>query len=47
MVGYGPSTPGFAGNAHAVDECVVVDDLVACAQTLAIAAMRWCGVSGE
>ncbi len=46
MVGYGPSTAGFAGNAHATDECVAVDDLVACAQTLAIAAMRWCG-SGE
>ncbi len=43
MVGYGPGTPGFAGNAHGADEHVSVDDLVACAQTIAVAALRWCG----
>jgi acetylornithine deacetylase len=45
-IGYGP--PGFdaAGLslAHAVDEYVPVDGLVACAQGLAVAAMRFCGV---
>ena len=32
--------------AHAVDEFVPVADLVACAQALAIAALRWCGGEG-
>jgi acetylornithine deacetylase len=45
-IGYGP--PGFdaAGLslAHVVDEYVPVDGLVACAQGLAVAAMRFCGV---
>lgn len=46
-IGYGP--PGFdvAGLsvAHMVDEYVPVDGLVACAQGLAIAAMRFCGAA--
>jgi acetylornithine deacetylase len=29
--------------AHAVDECVPIDDLVACSQALAVAAIRQCG----
>ena len=44
-IGYGP--PGFdpdgASIAHTVDEYVPVDWLVACAQALAVAAMRFCG----
>jgi acetylornithine deacetylase len=46
-VGYGP--PGFdpdgATVAHTIDEYVPVDGLVACAQALAVAAMRFCGVA--
>ncbi len=46
-IGYGP--PGFdAGGlsvAHTVDEHVPVDGLVSCAQGLAVAAMRFCGVA--
>jgi acetylornithine deacetylase/succinyl-diaminopimelate desuccinylase-like protein len=38
-VGFG--TGGFE-TAHAIDEYVPVDDLVACAQAVAIAAMRFC-----
>lgn len=38
MIGYGPG----AGGAHGVDEHVAVRDLVTCAQTLALSAMRWC-----
>jgi acetylornithine deacetylase len=45
-VGYGP--PGFSADgvsvAHMIDEYVPVDGLVACAQGLAVAAMRFCGV---
>ncbi len=45
-VGYGP--PGFSVDgvsvAHMIDEYVPVDGLVACAQGLAVAAMRFCGV---
>jgi acetylornithine deacetylase len=45
-VGYGP--PGFDADgislAHMIDEYVPVDGLVACAQGLAVAAMRFCGV---
>jgi acetylornithine deacetylase len=44
-IGYGP--PGFDADgvsvAHTVDEYVPVDGLVACAQALAVAAMRFCG----
>jgi acetylornithine deacetylase len=46
-IGYGP--PGFdpdgATVAHTVDEYVPVDGLVACAQGLAVAAMRFCGLA--
>jgi acetylornithine deacetylase len=44
-IGYGP--PGFDADgvsvAHMVDEFVPVDGLVACAQALAVTAMRFCG----
>ncbi len=43
-ISYGPS--GLADGetiAHAIDEFVPVDDLIACAQALAIASVRWCG----
>ncbi|HLJ02195.1 MAG TPA: M20/M25/M40 family metallo-hydrolase [Solirubrobacteraceae bacterium] len=47
-IAYGP--PGFDQNglsvAHMIDEYVPVDGLVACAQGLAVAAMRFCGVAG-
>jgi acetylornithine deacetylase len=39
-VGFGPG--GFE-TAHAIDECVPVDDLVACSQSVALAALRFCG----
>ena len=39
--------PGAIGCAHTVDESVPVDDLVACAQALAVAAMRFCGVASS
>ncbi len=46
-IGFGP--PGFDRNgvsvAHMVDEFVPVDGLVSCAQALAVAAMRFCGVA--
>ena len=45
-VAYGP--PGFARDgvsiAHTIDEYVPVDGLVACAQGIAVAAMRFCGL---
>ena len=41
-VAFGPS--GF-GTAHAIDEYVPVDDLVTCAQAIAVAAVRFCGTS--
>lgn len=43
-VAYGPSgfQQGGASVAHTIDEYVPVDDLVACAQGLAVAAMRFC-----
>jgi acetylornithine deacetylase len=45
-IGFGP--PGFDPSglsvAHTVDEYVPVDGLVACAQALAVTAMRFCGV---
>jgi acetylornithine deacetylase len=37
---YGPSDDNVA---HTVDEYVPVDDLVACAQALAVTALRFCG----
>jgi acetylornithine deacetylase len=44
-IAYGP--PGFSPDgrsvAHTIDEYVPVDGLVACAQGLAVAAMRFCG----
>ncbi len=46
-IGYGP--PGFDADglslAHMVDEYVPVDGLVACAKGIAVAAMRFCGVT--
>jgi acetylornithine deacetylase len=46
-IGYGP--PGFDADglslAHMVDEYVPVDGLVGCAQGIAVAAMRFCGVT--
>jgi acetylornithine deacetylase len=46
-IAYGP--PGFDQSglsvAHMIDEYVPVDGLVACAQGLAVAAMRFCGTS--
>jgi acetylornithine deacetylase len=46
-IGYGP--PGFDADgltlAHMVDEYVPVDGLVGCAQGLAVAAMRFCGLA--
>lgn len=36
--------PGDIRHAHAPDESVAVDELVACARTLAVAALRFCGV---
>jgi acetylornithine deacetylase len=48
-IGYGP--PGFdpdgATVAHTIDEYVPVDGLVSCAQALAVAAMRFCGVASS
>jgi acetylornithine deacetylase len=46
-IGFGP--PGFDPDglsvAHTVDEYVPIDGLVACAQGLAVAAMRFCGAA--
>src|SRR5262249_41371264 len=39
-VSYGP---GSLGTAHAIDEHVPVDDLVACTKALVLAAIRFCG----
>ena len=48
-VGFGP--PGFDPKgvtlAHMIDEYVPVDGLVGCAQAVAVAAMRFCGVSSS
>jgi acetylornithine deacetylase len=35
--------PGPRGQAHTVDERVSIDDLVACAQGIAVATLRFCG----
>jgi acetylornithine deacetylase len=44
-VAYGPSgRDGSRTLLHAVDEYVPIDDLVACAQGLAVAALRFCGL---
>jgi acetylornithine deacetylase len=40
-IGWGPRSIAWA---HTIDEYVPVDDLVRCAQGLAIAAVRYCGV---
>jgi acetylornithine deacetylase/succinyl-diaminopimelate desuccinylase-like protein len=46
-IAYGP--PGFDADglsvAHMIDEFVPVDGLVGCAQGLAVAAMRFCGLA--
>jgi acetylornithine deacetylase len=42
-VGWGPRSIAWA---HTVDEYVPVDDLVRCAQGLALAAIRYCGADG-
>ena len=39
--------PGNGDRAHTVDEHVPVEDLVQCAQALAVTAMRFCGVVGD
>jgi acetylornithine deacetylase len=46
-VGFGPSGlgRGAASVAHAVDEHVPVEDLVRCAQAIAVAALRFCGTA--
>jgi acetylornithine deacetylase len=46
MVGFGAGTAGRPFEGHSADESIVIDDLVRCAQTLAVTAMRWCGVAG-
>jgi acetylornithine deacetylase len=35
--------PGDVHRAHTVDECVPIDELVACAQRIALTALRFCG----
>jgi len=37
--------PRSIENAHTVDESVPIDDLVVCAQGIAVAAMRFCGTA--
>lgn len=46
-IGFGPEgfNPQGATVAHTIDEYVPVDGLVACAQALAVAAMRFCGLT--
>ena len=41
-VGFGPRA---VANAHTIDESVPVDDLVRCAQAIALAALRFCGTA--
>ena len=41
------SGPGDIQKAHGVDECVPVADLVACAQGIAVTAMRFCGTAAN
>jgi acetylornithine deacetylase len=47
MVGFGAGTAGRPFEGHKADESVVIDDLVRCAQTLAVTVMRWCGVASS
>jgi acetylornithine deacetylase len=42
-IGYGPRSIAWG---HTVDEYVPVDDLVACTQAIALAAVDHCGVAG-
>ena len=42
-IAYGPRSIAWA---HTIDEYVPVDDLVRCAQAIAVAAMRFCGTAG-
>jgi acetylornithine deacetylase len=42
-IAFGPSAVDVA---HTIDEFVPVDDLVACSQALALAALRFCGAKG-
>ena len=42
-----PTEPGGPSIAHTIDEHVPVDDLVQCAQALAVCAMRFCGNAPE
>jgi acetylornithine deacetylase len=42
-IGWGPRSIAWA---HTIDEYVPLDDLVRCAQGLAVAAIRYCGVDG-
>ena len=42
-IAYGPRSIAWA---HTIDEYVPVDDLVRCAQAIAVAAMRFCGTTG-
>ncbi len=48
-ISYGPAGLSNDGEtmAHAVDEFVPVEDLVACAQALAVATVDWCGVASK
>ena len=48
-IAFGPAgfTAGGTSVAHTIDEHVPVDDLVRCAQALAVAAMRFCGTGAE
>ena len=39
--------PHAMDRAHTVDEYVPIDSLVACAQALAVAAIRFCGATSE
>ena len=39
------AVPSDLAAAHTIDESVPVVDVVACAQALAVAAMRFCGVA--
>jgi acetylornithine deacetylase/succinyl-diaminopimelate desuccinylase-like protein len=41
-VGFGPRSIAWG---HTIDEYVPVDDLVRCAQAIALAAMRFCGTA--
>jgi acetylornithine deacetylase/succinyl-diaminopimelate desuccinylase-like protein len=41
-VGFGPR---HIADAHTIDESVPVDDLVRCAQAIALAAVRFCGTA--